>query len=89
VACPWQNGRIERFFGTLKQHVRKIIITEQTLELRLMEFRFWYNSVRTHNNLKGNTPAEVWSKMQHNQRGEAVYISLWNGVLTGFYLPPD
>ena len=20
VACPWQNGRIERFFGTLKQH---------------------------------------------------------------------
>jgi transposase InsO family protein len=19
VACPWQNGRIKRFFGTLKQ----------------------------------------------------------------------
>ena len=23
VACPWQNGRIERFFGTLKQHTNK------------------------------------------------------------------
>ena len=23
VACPWQNGRIERFFGTLKKHTNK------------------------------------------------------------------
>ena len=22
--CPWQNGRIERFFGTLKPHLRQL-----------------------------------------------------------------
>ncbi len=89
VACPWQNGRVERFFGTLKQNIRKIIITEQTIEQRLKEFRYWYNHVRTHNNLKGKTPAEAWSKISHNQRSEAIYVSLWNGILNGFYMPPD
>jgi putative transposase len=89
IACPWQNGRVERFFGTLKQKTRKIIITELTLEQRLIEFRYWYNHIRTHNNLKGKTPAEVWSKQYHNQRGEAAYFSLWNDVLNGFYVPPD
>ncbi|MES2822755.1 MAG: integrase core domain-containing protein [Pseudomonadota bacterium] len=89
VACPWMNGRVERFFGTLKQHVHKIILTEKTLEQHLAEFRYWYNHVRTHNNLKGKAPAEAWSKIQCNKHGEAVYVSLWHGILNGFYFPPD
>jgi putative transposase len=41
VACPWMNGRVERFFGTLKQNVCKIMITETLLDQRLTEFRYW------------------------------------------------
>ena len=25
---PWQNGRIERFFGTFKAHIRQILIED-------------------------------------------------------------
>jgi transposase InsO family protein len=42
--CPWQNGRIERFFGTLKHHLDRIAITGQDeLRTKLVEFRAWYN----------------------------------------------
>ncbi len=40
VACPWMNGRIERLFGTLKEHIRKIVLTQDTVAQRLIEFRY-------------------------------------------------
>ena len=60
IGCPWQNGRIERFFGTLKEKLNQIITTDSRhLSHHLTQFRFWYNHVRTHMNLDGRTPIEV------------------------------
>ncbi|MBI3352219.1 MAG: transposase family protein [Nitrospirae bacterium] len=60
--CPWQNGRIERFFLSLKEKLNQIEVDSfETLNDALVQFRFWYNHVRTHRHLNGKTPAEVWS----------------------------
>ncbi len=61
ACCPWQNGRIERFFGTLKDKVNQWQVgNPEQLGGALTQFRFWYNHVRPHQNLGGRTPAEVW-----------------------------
>jgi transposase InsO family protein len=73
--CPWQNGRIERLFGTLKEKLdqriysprpqageglgERVDVCEQ-LNIDLGVFRYWYNHVRPHQNLDGKTPAEAW-----------------------------
>lgn len=58
--CPWQNGRIERFFGTLKQKLDTITVADgPALTLQLGAFRVWYNHVRPHQHLFGRTPAEA------------------------------
>lgn len=42
--CPWQNGRIERFFGTLKQNLDAISVAHgNELAFKLSAFRTWYN----------------------------------------------
>lgn len=53
----------------------------------ITEFRFWYNHVRTHQSLQGYTPAEVWGGKQPKRM--AFYYSAWDGLLTGYYHPPD
>jgi len=73
--CPWQNGRIERLFGTLKDKLDQRIYSprpqageglgervevRKQLNIDLGVFRYWYNHVRPHQNLDGRTPAEVW-----------------------------
>lgn len=61
VACPWQNGRIERYFGTLKEKLNLLEVdSAEDLKGSLNQFRFWYNFVRPHQNLDGRTPAELW-----------------------------
>jgi transposase InsO family protein len=85
VACPWMNGRIERFFGTLKKSIKHIVIKSAELDTRLMEFRFYYNHVRPHQNLKGKTPAEVWCKRLNDYKKSPQEIHLWQGVLAGYY----
>ncbi|MBI4681365.1 MAG: transposase family protein [Nitrospirae bacterium] len=61
-SCPWQNGRIERFFGTLKEKLDQWnVIGMEQLNNALAQFRFWYNHVRPHQYLDGRTPAEVWN----------------------------
>lgn len=60
--APWQNGRIERFFGTFKTAVRFLeslggdarSVGQQGLD----EFRVWYNHLRPHQHLEGRTPAQ-------------------------------
>jgi putative transposase len=43
TGCPWQNGRIERFFGTLKNKLDRLAVDSlDTLNLALTEFRFFY-----------------------------------------------
>ncbi|MCB1584499.1 MAG: transposase family protein, partial [Xanthomonadales bacterium] len=62
VGTSWQNGRIERFFGTLKEKLNQIDVLDcGHLNLHLRDFRFFYNHVRTHQNIDNRTPAEVWS----------------------------
>ena len=52
IASPWQNGRIERLFLTMKESFQNIIFpTTKSLEIGLREFRFFYNHIRPHQHL--------------------------------------
>ncbi len=54
--CPWQNGRIERYFGTLKATLKNLPKQETSDILYLMHsFEFWYNQIRMHQNLDNQT----------------------------------
>jgi transposase InsO family protein len=87
--CPWQNGKIERFFGTLKERLNHYTLPSLRLEQDILQFVHWYNYVRPHYHLNGKTPAEQHLKKSANKRGKYQYFCSWNGALTGFYLPPD
>ena len=88
IGCPWQNGRVERFFGTLKQKLNQVLVKDSGhLNWHLKEFRFWYNHVRTHMNLDGKTPVEIWSGKGIKRQAE--FYSTWDGLLQGFWHPPD
>jgi transposase InsO family protein len=70
---PWQNGRIERFFGTLKstiQQLPKSFTNETELPYLLHSFEWWYNEIRLHQNLNGKTPAAIHANQikKHQQR---------------------
>ena len=58
--CPWMNGRVERFFGTLKAKLDLIdVASVVALKDCLGDFSYWYNHVRPHRNLAGWTPVEA------------------------------
>lgn len=60
--CPWQNGRVERFIGTVKRELARQSVTGRNeLVTALQEIRTWYNHDRPHDHLQGRTPAEVWA----------------------------
>jgi len=83
--CPWQNGRIERFFGTFKNVTNKLIFeTQQSIETALPEYRFWYNHVRTHDYLDGLTPAEKWDG-KDRKTNKPMLFEGWGGLLAGYY----
>lgn len=87
--CPWQNGRIERFFGAFKRAVRLIPVSGvDDLRIRLIEFRAFYNHVRSHQHLNGRTPAEAWADVR-KAHGIGQFISTWNGALAGWYFPRE
>ncbi|KAF1687121.1 hypothetical protein B1992_03790 [Pseudoxanthomonas broegbernensis] len=86
--CPWQNGRIERFFGTLKRHLDRIAVADRDdLHCKLVEFRAWYNHARPHQHLGGHTPAEVWDGRTKSTRCPR-FVSFWDGAITGWWFPP-
>jgi putative transposase len=90
--CPWQNGRIERLFGTFKQQLHQIQVdsAEQLQEL-LDEFKYWYNTIRLHQHLSYQTPQEVWQQQRQpqaqesNSRAQAkpTWWTGWDGQLSG------
>jgi putative transposase len=87
--CPWQNGRIERFFGTLKQKLDQwSVASVKELSNALVQFRFFYNHVRPHQNLQGRTPAEVWQNANPFAAAPKgiEWFEAWDGLLQGFYL---
>ncbi len=85
---PWQNGRIERLFGTLKEHWRPWLREkEQSGDLKedLVTFRAWYNFARPHQHLDGRTPAMAWCGTKSEAlRARPRYFSTWGGRLTGY-----
>lgn len=86
--CPWQNGRIERLFGTLKHVLDPLRITAaKPLQQVLTQFTFWYNHVRPHQHLHGRTPIEVWRGVELTAPiREVIPVSLLGGALTGYWL---
>jgi transposase InsO family protein len=90
VCCPWMNGKIERFFGTLKQKLQNhSACSAETLASDLATYRFWYNHIRTHQHLNGKTPAEVWAGVNPGANHNPTEFSAWDSVLTGYYLAPS
>lgn len=90
VASPWQNGKMERFFGVFKQKARGLVFnTGEELDHHLVPFRFWYNHIRPHGYLDGLTPFEAYHKQgitctQPGQE-EPLFFRAWNDRLTGFW----
>ncbi len=88
VACPWQNGKVERFFGTLKEKLNQWEVSSfGELNHSLHLFQFWYNEVRPHDYLNGCTPAEVWRNRKGNPN-RTKWFEAWDGLLCGYWLPP-
>lgn len=86
---PWQNGRIERFFGTLKQKLDRWVVPDRAgLDALLAQFVAWYNHVRPHQHLQGMTPMEAWSGSGLRARPvvRRVWFEAWDGLLQGEYL---
>ena len=87
--CPWQNGRIERLFGTLKGKLDWLeVVSFDALGAALEEFRLWYNHVRPHQHLGGATPAEAWAGVNPfaaKIKGE-FWFEAWDSLLQGYYL---
>lgn len=83
------NGRVERFFGSLKEKLNQWEVDSLgQLNGALHQFRFWYNHVRPHQNLEGRTPAEVWQGKDiftSKPKGE-FFFEAWDGLLQGYYL---
>jgi len=57
---PWQNGICERLIGIVRRELLDHIIplNQQHLERLLAEYVAYYNNVRTHQTLGGETPVE-------------------------------
>lgn len=87
--CPWQNGRIERLFGTLKMKLNCLgVASFEVLNTALGEFRFFYNHVRPHQHLQGRTPAEAWARVDPYARPvkQEYWFEAWDGLLQGYFL---
>jgi transposase InsO family protein len=87
--CPWQNGRIERLFGTLKQKLDQWQVPDiAQLNRDLDTFRYWYNHIRPHQNLNGKTPAEVWrgDNPYTKPSKQETWFEAWDGLLAGYCL---
>ena len=61
--CPWQNGRVERFFGTLKATIKHLPKqNDSDLPYLIHSFEFWYNQIRPHQNLDNQIPEFIFQK---------------------------
>jgi len=89
ICAPWQNGRIERLFGTLKPLLAQLIIPGGiALQSVLDEFTLFYNHVRPHQNLKGLTPAEVWQGMAITDVWQSTpqLVEALDGLMVGVHM---
>lgn len=89
--CPWQNGRVERFFGTLKRCLLQVQFDNASaLGSLLTDFGCWYNYIRPHQSLRGLTPVEAWQGVDvfHTRTPPKAirFYQAWDGLLCGFYM---
>ncbi len=90
TCAPWQNGRIERLFGTLKPLLRQLVIpTRAALQSALEEFTRFYNHARPHQNIDGLTPAQKWNglskvDLMQTPPKSAVLVQALDGLLVGY-----
>lgn len=89
IASPWQNGKIQRLFGTMKESFKGLIFPSSlALHEGLSEFRFYYNHIRPHQNLNYNTPANTWDKKTIATSKTSKKIYYYKGLcvnVAGFY----
>ncbi len=86
MGCPWQNGHIERLFGTLKRKLdqRQVADGEQ---------------LQTALTVSGTTPCgrtKTWADERRWRPGTGIdpyrvprrvkWFEAWGGLLSGFYL---
>ena len=84
--CPWMNGRIERFFGTLKQSLNRLAVENAgQLQASLDILNDRYCCVRPHANLNGATPLEAWFGIDSFQTKprRIERFDKWGGLLKG------
>ena len=91
LGCPWQNGRVERFFGTLKRYLKQTQFDNKAaLDGLLKDFGYWYNQIRPHQNLGGLTPLEAWDGVDafdpNQPPKENRFYQAWDGLLCGFHI---
>jgi transposase InsO family protein len=89
--APWQNGRIEKFFGTFKEAWQLRIGSGGSRAIDqddLDQYRAWYHHLRPHQHLDGWMPAWAWAKKMPNLRRKPRLYSAWEGVLGGYYWKP-
>jgi putative transposase len=90
--APWQNGRMERLFGTMKALLRQLVIPSGAmLQAALDEFRTFYNHVRPHQNLQGLTPAEHFAGLQPADLTQmpvrkAIEVQALAGLMWGYWI---
>jgi putative transposase len=71
--CPWQNGKDERFNGTVRDECLNmhLFVSVREARVRLEAFRRHYNEERPHSRLGYQTPSEfkqAWYKTQANDQ---------------------
>lgn len=91
ICAPWQNGRIERLFGTLKPLLKQLEIPNfNALQVALIEFSLFYNHVRPHQHLNGLTPAEAWQGYTQQDIQQSIksplLVQALDGLLVGYHL---
>jgi putative transposase len=79
---PWQNGRIERLFGSFKADFTRLL--HGNLATLLTEWRWYYNFARPHQHLRYKTPAESWDG-RRKATGRPHRVELWDGQLKCLY----
>ena len=75
--CPWQNGKDERFNGTVRDECLNMQLFGSLAEarIRLEAFRQHYNSERPHSALAYQTPLafkQAWNEAQNKQRDSLI-----------------
>ena len=69
IRMPNFNGKIERFFRTLRiwQRSNWLLPKQQNLQKQLACFQLWYNQKRYHQALDGLTPDEAWNNIEPDE----------------------